>query len=193
MDTKRALLIAALKLIEKDGEAQFSTRSVCAMANVTAPTLYHHFGSADGLLSAAIAEAFEQFLNSKRAAIKSSDPIEALCEGWDNYVAFAAARPLLYAAMMARFMLGADLPAARESEAMLRHRIAAIEEAGRLAIAPEAAAHMAWATANAAAMLYLNAALHPQAGVPAPSPTTISALRDSAVRAICKSTGARSA
>jgi AcrR family transcriptional regulator len=68
------LLAAALKVLEEEGEAQFSTRSVCAIANVTAPTLYHHDGTADGLLSAAMAEAFSQFLESKKAAIQVTRP-----------------------------------------------------------------------------------------------------------------------
>ena len=42
MDTRDTLLAAALKVLEDEGEAQFSTRSVCAIAKVTAPTLYHH-------------------------------------------------------------------------------------------------------------------------------------------------------
>lgn len=49
---------------------------MCAVVNVSAPTLYHHFGSADGLLSAALAEAFEQFLQRKSAATRPSDPEE---------------------------------------------------------------------------------------------------------------------
>ena len=65
MNTHDALLNAALQVLEEEGEAQFTTRSVCAIAKVTAPTLYHHFGSADGLLSAAIKEAFAQFLRVK--------------------------------------------------------------------------------------------------------------------------------
>src|SRR6516225_6840849 len=92
MDTRVTLLTAALKVLEDEGEAQFSTRAVCALANVTAPTLYHHYGSADGLLSAAMAEAFSQFLDSKKAAVKSTEPVTALREGWDDYVRFAAAR-----------------------------------------------------------------------------------------------------
>lgn len=80
MDTRDILLAAALKVLEEEGEAQFSTRRVCTIANVTAPTLYHHYGSADGLLSAAIAEAFAQFLESKRAAVQSADPVMALRE-----------------------------------------------------------------------------------------------------------------
>lgn len=187
MDTKTALVAAALTLIEREGETHFSTRAVCDIAKVTAPTLYHHFQSADGLLSAAITEAFEQFLSSKRSAIQSPDPVAALIEGWDNYVAFAAARPRLYAAMMARFLSGADLPAAREGQVMLRHRVAQIEAAGRLAIASEAAVQVVWASVNSAAMLFLGATLQPGVGMGTPDPATVAGLRDAAMRAICTS------
>lgn len=179
-------MAAALKVIEEQGEALFSTRAVCAIANVKAPTLYHHFGSADGLLSAAIAEAFGQFLASKRRAIQSSDAVAALCEGWDNYVSFAAARPRLYAAMMARVMLGADIPAAREGQTMLVRRIKEIEAVGRLAMAPEAAVHVAWASANAAAMLYVAATFRSTVEMGLPDPATVASLRDGAIQAICK-------
>lgn len=187
MNTKTALVAAALTLIEKEGEAHFSTRAVCDIAKVTAPTLYHHFQNADGLLSAAIAEAFVQFLSLKRSFIQSEDPVAALIEGWDNYVGFAAARPRLYAAMMARFLSGADLPAAREGQAMLRHRIAQIEAAGRLAITPEAAVQLIWASVNSAAMLFLNPMLQPSVGMGTPDPATVAHLRAAAVQAICTS------
>jgi AcrR family transcriptional regulator len=187
MDTKTALVAAALTLIEEEGEAHFSTRAVCEIAKVKAPTLYHHFQSVDGLLSAAMVEAFEQFLSSKRAAIQSPDPVAALIEGWDNYVGFAAARPRLYAAMMARFLSGADIPAAREGQAMLRHRISQIEAVGRLAIAPEAAVQVVWASVNAAAMLFLGSKLQPGAGIGTPDPAIVARLRDGVVQAICTS------
>ena len=119
MDTHDALLAAALKVLEEDGEARFSTRNVCALANVTAPTFYYHYGSADKLLSAAIAEAFRQWLESKKTAVKSPDPATALRQGWDNYVQFAAARPRLYAAMITRFLNGATIPAAEQGAALL--------------------------------------------------------------------------
>src|SRR5271154_6675344 len=140
MDTRETLVAAALQVLEQEGEAQFSTRAVCAVAKVTAPTLYHHFGNADGLLSAAIAEAFVQFLAGKKDAIQSPDPTVALCESWDNYVNFAATRPRLYAAMMARVLQGADIPAAQHGHAMLLERIAAIQAEGRLAMPASAGA-----------------------------------------------------
>ena len=157
MDTRVALLAAALKVLEDEGEAQFSTRAVCALAKVTAPTLYHHYGSADGLLSAAMAEAFSEFLDSKKAAVKSTEPVIALREGWDDYVCFAAARPRLYAAMMSRVLQGAQIPAAQQAFTLLIERIATIEAQGRLALTVMAAADLMWASANAASLLYVTA------------------------------------
>src|ERR1700722_1135776 len=148
MSMRETLLAAALKVLEEGGEAQFSTRAVCAVAKPTAQTLYHHYGSADGLLSAAMTEAFAQFLLSKQAAIQSDDPETALREGWDDYVRFAAARPRLYAAMIGRVLQGARIPAAEQAFALLIERIAAIAADGRLALAVAAAADLVWASAN---------------------------------------------
>lgn len=184
MDTRAALLAAALKVLEEEGEAQFSTRSVCAIANVTAPTLYHHYGSADGLLSAAIAEAFAQFLESKRAAVKSTDPMIALRQGWNDYVRFAAARPRLYAAMISRVLDGATIPAAEQAFALLIERIAAIAFKGRLALTVEAAADLMWASANAASLLHVTANLRK---APPPSSAVLEQTRENAMRAILKS------
>lgn len=181
MDTRENLLAAALQVLEEEGEAQFSTRTVCAIANVTAPTLYHHFGNANGLLSAAIAEAFRQFLESKKAAVSSPDPVTALEEGWDDYVRFAAARPRLYAAMMSRVLTGGQIPAAEQAFALLIERIQAIAAEGRLAAPVEAAADQIWASANAAALLHVTAQLRK---VPRPDPAVLDALRERAVQAI---------
>lgn len=119
------------------------------MAGVTAPIRYYHFGSVDGLLSAAITEAFAQFLASKKAEVLSVDPLIALRQGWDNYVRFAAARPRLYAAMFVRVLQGASIPAADAARGLLRDRIAAVATDGRLAMDAQSAADLIWASANA--------------------------------------------
>jgi AcrR family transcriptional regulator len=183
MDTRETLVAAALKILEREGVAQFSTRAVCAIANVTAPTLYHHFGSADGLLSAAVAEAFKQFLETKRLAKQSSDPAIALRQGWDNYVHFAAERPRLYAAMIGRVLLGATIPAADEARALHNEHIKAIAAQGRLAMPARAAAHLTWASAHAAAMLFVTAQRQP------PNRAVIDGLRDHAMRVVFKESG----
>jgi AcrR family transcriptional regulator len=181
MDTRATLLNAALKVLEDEGETQFSTRAVCALAHVTAPTLYHHYGSADALLSAAMTAAFAQFLASKKAAVQSSDPITALREGWDDYVRFAAARPRLYAAMLGRVLQGAQIPAAQEAFALLIERIAAIGVQGRLDPTVEVAADLMWASANAASLLYVTAQLRNTAP---PTPAVLEDIRENAVRTI---------
>ncbi|WP_448115974.1 TetR/AcrR family transcriptional regulator [Mesorhizobium amorphae] len=177
-------MAAALKILEEEGEDQFSTRNVCAIANVTAPTLYHHYGSADGLLSAAIAEAFAQFLESKKAAVQSSDPVTALREGWDDYVRFAAARPRLYAVMMGRVLKGGQMPAAEEAYALLIERIAAIAAESRLALAVEVAADLIWASANAASLLHVTARLRK---TPPPTAAVVESIRENAMQAILNS------
>ena len=181
MDTRKTLLDAALHLLEEDGEAQFSTRRICAIAHVTAPTLYHHYGSADGLLSAAMAEAFAQFLESKRAATRAVDPVTALRDGWDDYVRFAAARPRLYAAMLSRVLDGAELPAAEQGFALLVERISAIDAQGRLAEDVETAADLMWASANAASLLHVTARLRKTAP---PKATVLERLREDALGSI---------
>lgn len=181
MSTKETLVAAALEVLERDGQAQFSTRAVCAMADVSAPTLYHHFGSADGLLSAAITEAFAQFLAGKKAVELSRDPREALRQGWDNYVQFAADRPRLYAAMVAKVLSGSAIPAAEQARHLLVERIQAIASDGGLAMTVTAAADLIWASAHGAAVLHVTAPSSP------PDPAVIEALRERALESICTS------
>jgi AcrR family transcriptional regulator len=158
MGTRDAILTAALKILEEGGEDQFSTRTVCARAKVTAPTLYHHFGSADGLLGAAIVRAFEQFLESKRNAVASGVPTIAVRQGWDDYVRFAAARPRLYAAMFARLLRGARIDLAEQAYQELLDNIKAVQAEGGLAVELEDAADLLWSSANAASLLYATTA-----------------------------------
>ena len=181
MDTRETLIAAALKVLEEEGEATFSTRAVLAIAKVSAPTLYHHFGNADGMLSAALAEAFSQFLQSKRAAEQSADPITTLVEGWDDYVRFAAARPRLYAAMLSRVLQGGQIPAAEQAFHLLREQLRAIDAQGRLTMEVEAAADRMWASANAASLLHVTARLRK---APPPSEAVLTDLRETALKAI---------
>lgn len=181
MDTRDTLLNAALATLEDGGEAQFSTRAVCAAAGVTAPTLYHHFGNADGLLSAAMTTAFEQFLASKLAASTSTDPVTALREGCDDYVRFAAERPKLYAAMLGRVLQGATIPAAEAAFAHMIDQLRAIDAEGRLAVPAAAAADLVWASVNAAAQLFVTARFRRAAP---PDPAIILSLREQAMRSI---------
>ena len=181
MSMRETLLKAALKGLEEGGEAQFSTRAVCAEAKVTAPTLYHHYGSADGLLSAAMTEAFAQFLQRKQVAVQSDDPEIALRHGWDDYVCFAASHPRLYAAMIGRFLQGARIPAAEQAFALLIERLRALAVEGRLAVPVEAAADLMWSSVNAASLLHVTAHLRDAAP---PTPAVVASIREQALQAV---------
>lgn len=182
MDTRGRLIAAALEVLEEEGEAAFSTRAVLDIAKVSAPTLYHHFGNADGILSAAFTEAFAQFLQSKQqAAKKSADPVTVLVLGWDDYVRFAAARPRIYAAMLSRVLQGGQIPAAEQAFHLLLDQLREVAAQGRLAIKVEAAADRMWASANAASLLYVTARLRKASP---PSRAVLNDLRESALRSI---------
>ncbi|MFS0724901.1 TetR/AcrR family transcriptional regulator [Paenibacillus sp. 1P07SE] len=183
MNTHDKILAAALTVLEVEGGAQFSTRAVCAIAQVTAPTLYHHFGNADGLLSAAIAEAFRQFLESKNASVVSTVPETALRQGWDDYVRFAATRPRLYVAMMGRLLEGAQIDAADQAYQKLMQNIQEIAAKGQLAVSAEEAADMVWASANAASLLHVTAQNRKTSP---PQPSVIERIREGSMQIILK-------
>ena len=69
-----------------------STRAICERAGVQAPTLYHHFGSKEGLFNAVLSHGFKAFLAERRAA-PSGDPIADIREGWDTHVRFGLEDP----------------------------------------------------------------------------------------------------
>jgi AcrR family transcriptional regulator len=172
MTSRETLTAHALAVIEAHGLAGFSTRLVCDRAGVTAPTLYHHFGTADGLISAAVLSGFEAFLARKVARPVANDPASDLMAGWDDYVAFARARPRLYAAMTARVLSGGTIPAADAAREHLVTKLRGLEADGRLSVAAGAAADLVWASAHAAALLHVSN--------PDPDPGAISALRQAA-------------
>lgn len=173
MDTRDLIITHALATIEANGVAGFSTRAVCALAGVTAPTLYHHFGSADGLLSAAVSRGFDLFLARKTTRAPIDDPAIDLLDGWDDYVAFARERPHLYAAMTARILSGADISAAALARQHLVEKLTALETRNALMAQVSTAADLLWSTAHAAALLCVS-------GAGPPDPAVLAALRKTA-------------
>jgi hypothetical protein len=74
---------------------------------------------------------------------------------------------------------GVGVGAADQARGLLMERIDAIAAEGRLGMAPQAAADLAWASAHAAAMLYMTAVERQ------PDPIVVESLRDSALQCIC--------
>ena len=99
MQTRERVIRATATLLTAAPEGDVSTRDICQAAGVGAPVIYRYFGDKNGLLSAVVDFGFEQYLQGKRAAIPSADPVDDLRSGWDNHVAFALANPNFYTLM----------------------------------------------------------------------------------------------
>ncbi|MGW4844405.1 TetR/AcrR family transcriptional regulator [Nocardia brasiliensis] len=140
--TRAKLLEAAARLLAESNGAAITTRSICDLAGVQAPTLYHHFGDKQGLLDAVVAHGFERYLRAKRAHEASDDPIADIAAGWDRHVAFALDNPAFYAVMYGQVTPGKRPAAAADAEALLLSLLTRAAGGGRLAVPPEVATQL---------------------------------------------------
>ena len=131
------LLLAAARLLETEGRS-FSTRAVCEEAGVTAPTLYHHFGSKDGLIDAVLQFGFSQYAMPAETPV--TDPIAALREGWDRHVDFGLRHPTFYALLYGRVRPGRPCAITGPATDMLTQLLDAVARTGALGVPPADAA-----------------------------------------------------
>jgi AcrR family transcriptional regulator len=97
------LLLAAAELLDGSGGRDVSTRAVCDRAGVTAPTLYHHFGSKQGLVDAVVSYGLTQYA---AGAGESGDPVADLRAGWDAHVRYGLDHPSFYVLLHGRIRPG---------------------------------------------------------------------------------------
>lgn len=88
--TRDTILRAARKLFTSKGFANTTVREICREAGVTAPVLYYHFGSKEGLFEAVVKatltlDSFHALLRQEVAAC--SDPWAKLRAYVDTYLA----------------------------------------------------------------------------------------------------------
>lgn len=128
------ILDAAAAILSTSGVEGVSIREVCEAADVTAPTLYHHFGDKKGLFDAVVAEGFERYLREKRSHRPSADPLSDLRRGWDRHVEFGLTHPEFYTLMYRSPRSDEQHPAAREGDRILRGIIDRVDDAGLLRV-----------------------------------------------------------
>ncbi|GAA1267350.1 TetR/AcrR family transcriptional regulator [Sphaerisporangium rubeum] len=128
------LLLAAAELLEGGGAV--STRAVCERAGVQAPTLYHHFGSKQGLIDAVVNHGFTQYT----AVESSGDPLDDLREGWDRHVRFGLEHPSFYGLLYGRAEPGKPCAVTAPAHAALRERLTAAAAQGLLKVPADEAA-----------------------------------------------------
>lgn len=142
-DTRTRLLAAAADLIAVAPGEDFSLRAVCDAAGVKMPTLYHFFGSKQGLLDAVVEHGFDMYLGEKGATESTGDPIRDIRLGWDAHVAFGLANPGFYTLMYGKVRPGIVPPSQERPSEMLLALTRRADEEGRLVVTPEqAAAHV---------------------------------------------------
>jgi AcrR family transcriptional regulator len=145
VDTRTRILEAAESLLNTSSDGDIATRAVCDAAGVGAPVLYRLFGDKNGLLSAVVDYGFERYLDSKRAAQPSDDPVADLRSGWDSHVAFAQAHPAVYRLMFSP-TLGKIPNAPKEAFELLLQVLDRCAAAGRLRTEPQIAAEAIMST-----------------------------------------------
>jgi AcrR family transcriptional regulator len=134
------LLLAAAQLLEEAQGEPVSTRAICDRAGVQAPTLYHHFGSKDGLLDSVLRHGFGEFLASRGDTGEDDDPVEAIREGWDLHVRFGLENPNFYILIYGRARPGEPCGVVADVERMILDALRPAARQRRLRIAPEQAA-----------------------------------------------------
>ncbi|MBK0332847.1 TetR/AcrR family transcriptional regulator [Brachybacterium sp. MASK1Z-5] len=141
--TRERLISAAAELIAASPGEDFSLRAVCDAVGVKMPTLYHFFGSKQGLIDAVVEHGFDVYLGQKESMGSSGDPIQDIRSGWDAHVAFGLENPGFYTLMYGKVRPGYSPEAQSRPSEILRGLTARAAEHGRLAVpSDQAAAHV---------------------------------------------------
>lgn len=138
-ETRTALRAAAERLVAEGGPAAFSVRAVAAEVGTSTRAVYSLFGSKEGLLIDALAEAAFEFLaDGVEALVETEDPVSDLVDvGALVFRALVLEHPALYRIAFQRvvpgFRAGPEVTAAR-SRAFggLLGKVERVGAAGRL-------------------------------------------------------------
>jgi TetR/AcrR family transcriptional regulator len=94
--------MTALELFSQKGYDASSVREICAAAGVTKPTLYHFYGSKEGVYRAIVEGALERFRAEMIAALRAGGPLrERLVRMAQAYVDATRREPELARFIMA--------------------------------------------------------------------------------------------
>lgn len=137
---RERILSAAATLVERSPWERVTTRMVCAAADVTAPTLYHHFGDKAGLATALADHAFRTSFTGRRSRAHSDDPIEILRFAWDAHVQFGLEHRWLYSVMFGESRPDESLPGALIARGAFLEVLRLLDGEGALGIPVERAA-----------------------------------------------------
>jgi AcrR family transcriptional regulator len=124
-DLRRALIVEGLALLEEQGLAGLSLRSIAARAGVSHAAPKNHFGNLRGLLTAMAAEGFRRHCAAMREGLpRRAGPSARQMAALRGYVRFAEAHPHLFGLMFSSAQIDFHDPelgeASAQSYAVLR-------------------------------------------------------------------------
>lgn len=141
--TKDRLLLAAAQLLHESKNREVSTRAICELAGVQAPTLYHYFGSKQGLLDVVVNHGFTEYMQGAARQFVEADtgePVAAIRDAWDSHVRFGLAHPSFYVLVYGEIAPGVPCTLTTTAERMLVDLLNQVARQGRLRVAPAVAA-----------------------------------------------------
>jgi len=160
-DLRRALLDAALIILERDGEAGLGLRDLARAVGVSAAAPYRHFDSRAALLEALAVTGYQRFTAAMNA-VAASNPPDVLAAMGKTYVLFALNNAALFRLMFSPQLKRDNRPglrmAANAAFDTLRHVSGGDSAGGRIA------ALAAWARVHGLAVLLLDGQIAIQAG-----------------------------
>ena len=189
-DLRRALLDAALALVEKSGASALTLREVARRVGVTAGAPYHHFADKDAIIAAVAEEGFVELNEAMVAARDAAELASQLGAMGRSYVRFAVAHPAHFRVMFGKMV---DVPchptlhaAADRAFATLLGAIVAAQDAGLVRPGnPVELAMLAWATVHGLSMLWIEGAMHG----PGSEELSIDAMADAATAMLVRGLG----
>ena len=146
-ETAERMLEAAAALLRTGGVDAVSTRAVAAAARIQPPTIYRQFGDKEGLLDAVVGHVLGKYLQTKRGAVLTDDPVKDLHESWDLHVNFGLTHPDCYLLAYVQPHPGKMPSLARETIDLLQQMIARIADAGLLRMSVKRATELMHAAA----------------------------------------------
>jgi len=126
------VLEAAAGLLGSGGVDAVSTRAVASAAGVQPPTIYRQFGDKQGLLDAVTGYVLQNYLQDKRRAALTDDPVQDFRDSWDLHVDFGLTHPDCYILAYVQPHPGTMPVLARESIEILHGLVGRIGDHGLL-------------------------------------------------------------
>jgi AcrR family transcriptional regulator len=165
-DLRRALMDAAVELVQEDDAVAMTLREVARRAGVTHAAPYHHFASKDALVAAIALDGYEKLYAMQVAAADAAgaDAVERLRALGVAYVEFALAHPghfrIMFRMGVADWTRDSRLAeAAQRSMLLVTDAVGQVVQTQDLEMDPMEMTLAAWSVAHGLATLWVDGPL----------------------------------